>query len=187
MNWEYPRLFITKALPLPNNMTKPYPKGFKSNRRRYNRLLQRGEQDNNYKTINLSEFTSENTNKFFTADGTITQQGYKNLWITISDAIHKVDNTERIILNKLRAKQLSAQISITSEELQALQAGDDNLSDIEMIPDDKEHELIETTDNTNQARRALLPDFNRPTTSPATSNISEYYTVQNNCQHLHGR
>lgn len=32
VNWDYPRIFITKALPLPNNMSKPYPKGFKANR-----------------------------------------------------------------------------------------------------------------------------------------------------------
>lgn len=38
VNWNYPRLFITKALPLPNNM-ESYPKGFKANRRKYNKLL----------------------------------------------------------------------------------------------------------------------------------------------------
>lgn len=117
VNWDYPRIFISRALPLPNNMTKPYPKGFKANRRRYNRLLQRGEEQLNYRSFNFSDFTCENSNKLFADDGSLTPLGYSNIWMTISDIIHKSDNHNRITANKLRAKQIAAEIEITQAEM----------------------------------------------------------------------
>lgn len=181
VNWDYPRIFITKALPLPNNMSKTYPKGFKPNRRRYNRLLQRGEHYSNYRAINLSDFTCENSNNFFNEDGSITPDGYKNFWITISDAVHKADNANRITLNKLRAKQLAAQITVTSKEMRDIHA-DDTISDIEMLQDTSDSDQnkpLHKQDKAKRPRRALLGDFNQSSDSPA-STISEYFTLQHN-------
>lgn len=94
VNWDYPRIFLTKALPLPNHMSKPYPKGFKPNRRRYNRLISRAQDEQGYRAINLSDFNCENTNNLFTTDGSLSHLGYGSLWRSISDAIHKADNQE---------------------------------------------------------------------------------------------
>lgn len=189
VNWEYPRIFVTKALPMPNNM-QSYPKGFKANRRRYNKLLLRGEEQNDYQSINLPEFTSENENGLFTFDGRITQKGYRSLWVTISDAIHKSDNQTRINMNKAKAKQLSTQINLTSAELKG--AIDDDLSDVEYLgKDDGLHQ-----DNNQRShqhhhkpiKRALIDEFDstEPKLAKASceqsspsSTISEYYTIKN--------
>lgn len=183
VNWDYPRIFITRALPLPNHMTKQYPKGFKPNRRKYNRSLQRGEMHYNYTTINLSEFTSENNNKLFAPDGSITHKGFISFWTTISNAIHKADNQDRINLNKAKAKQLGAQISLTTAELKTNEDQDLAMSDIEILSD--EDEQSNSTQHKNPTKRALLDDFTKCDNqkfnngnhhSPA-STISEYFTA----------
>lgn len=164
VNWDYPRLFITKALPLPNNMTKQYPKGFKPHRRRYNKLIQRGESEDNYRAINFNDFTSENDNKLFTPDGAVTTKGFHSFWATISDAIHKADNQDRIELNKARAKQLAPLMTYSTDQSASTAVSEDN--------------------PTKQVKRALLQEFNsseeykRPKNrceSPG-SDISEYFT-----------
>lgn len=191
VNWDYPRLFITRAMPLPNGMTKPYPKGFKQNRRKYNRLVQRGEVHHNYRSINLAEFTSENNNKLFAPDGTLTKMGHKQLWISISDAIHKADNQDRINMNKVKAKQLATQVAITNSEMRNIHAGED-LSDVEPLQNNNTSDIgSPSTLLQKPTKRALLEDFNRHghqqnkkqkqfvmETSPQ-SEISEYYTMNN--------
>lgn len=184
VNWDYPRIFISKALPLPNNMTKPYPKGFKANRRKYNKLIQRGEIQHNYRSINFAEFTGENANALFSNDGSISTQGYTYLWSAISDAIHKADNFDRIMINKAKAKQLAAEISVTLSEISNMKKCTDvsDISDIEELKG-------ETCDIQHKSvKRSLCPDFERSSLqaqrqvvsqmSPA-SNVSEYFTAAN--------
>lgn len=203
VNWDYPRIFITRALPLPNNMSKPYPKGFRSNRRKYNRLLLRGEEKLDYKSINLAEFTCENSNGLFQQDGTLTPSGYISLWTSISDAVHKSDNHNRILLNKAKAKQLSEQITVTSGEVARVYDDDgfSDLSDVEpinAIPPDCSRDR-----RMSKARRALVSDFNANNNHPKhrgfiqsvkespRSDVSEYFTrpQYNNTsqQHVHHR
>lgn len=182
VNWDYPRIFFTKPLPLPNNMIKPYPKGFKANRRKYNKILQREEIDNNYKSINLPEFTCENENKLFTLDGLITPKGYRVLWTTISDAIHKADNQHRINMNKVTAKHLSAQISLTKQEIRdGINIDEEGISylDSPPAPAPPHHKAA--------TKRALINEFDSasakpekkrpPPPSPPESTISEYFTA----------
>lgn len=114
-DWNNPRIFITRALPLPNNMTKPYPKGFRANRRRFNRLLQKGADKGKYKMINLHSFTCENKNQLFNEDGRINDEGYRELWIAVNDAIHKEDVLETVLLRKLRAKKLAQEVENQTE------------------------------------------------------------------------
>lgn len=201
VNWDYPRIFLTKPLPLPDNMMKPYPKGFRANRKEYIKLLQQLEIELNFKTINFSEFTCENQNKLLAAtDGSLTTLGYKNFWITMSDAIHKADNQDRITLNKAKAKLLAAQISITQTEMKELHGNEDNLSDIDIIPDEDESTDGERVTQ-HHTKRALIDEFNKSgdswkqrhdnnkTMSGAHSTpqsaISEYYTVQGNQRRHH--
>lgn len=185
-NWDYPRIFINRALPLPNNMTRPYPKGFKSNRRRYNKLIQRVANSHNYEVINMPEFTCENENDLFSSDRFVTPKGYKQLWIAISDAVHKSDNHHRINMNKIMAKQLAAQISLTAAEIKGNQCtDDDDLSDIDSSDKNLHHEPL----TTRPAKWSLITDFNQcDQTTPKKiqissdtpqSTISEYYTVDN--------
>lgn len=189
VNWDYPRIFLTRALPLPNNMSTPYPKGFKANRRKFNRLLLKFEEDLNYKSINMPDFACENENQFFTENGGITQKGYRNIWSTISDAIHKSDNQTRINLNKAKAKQLSAQITVTKSEMRDINdpfKDESDISDIEYIDDHQEPKIKST-------KRALLQEFDSSDTTKQvvkckpkqnyyhspSSTVSEYFTVDN--------
>lgn len=184
-NWDYPRIFINRALPLPNNMTTPYPKGFKSNRRKYNKILERGASEHNYETINLPDFTSDNDNELFSRNGSITNKGYIQLWMAISDTVHKSDNRHRINMNKVMAKQLSAQI--TSGVLPSNQPTDkEELSDIELLDTPKQPV-------TKPTKRALVVDFNKcdrrnidvpPQSTSPQSTISEYYTSNPNTHHI---
>lgn len=185
VNWDYPRIFITKALPLPNNMTKPYPKGFKPNRRKYNRIILRNEDELNYRSINLAEFTSENSNKLFAPDGSITKAGFTMLWTSISDAIHKADNQDRILINKIRAKKLSAQMSTQHDEVDAKTIYSSD-------PDDRESNA--SPPKRKKAKRALIKEFNNredhrvvsrdPEDSPQ-SVMSEYFTTNNRQRQRH--
>lgn len=170
VNWDYPRIFITRALPLPNNMTKPYPKGFKGNRKTYNQLIQKGELVHNYRSIHFAEFTSDNANHFFAPDGTITRLGHLNIWATVSDAINKADNQDRIRQNKAKAKQLAMQVSITQSELQQIDhdvLDDTTDSDVELLDDNKQqfehHDEARVPDNYRKRpiKRALLTEFNK--------------------------
>lgn len=180
VNWDYPRIFITRALPLPNNMDRPYPRGFKANRRRYNRTLLRGESELGYRSINLPEFICDNSNHLFMTNGSLTAKGFRSFWTSISDAVHKADNQDRIMLNKVRAKQLAAQIAVTSQELKELNNSQQintfsDLSDVEPMENQKP--------DSKPTKRALINDFNKQTdgilygNSPA-SQISEYFTAQ---------
>lgn len=74
-------------------------------------MLQKGEIQLNYRTINLADFNCENENELFAQNGNITKKGFRNMWITISDAIHKADNQDRINLNKAKTKQIAAMMS----------------------------------------------------------------------------
>lgn len=195
VNWDYPRIFITRALPLPNNMVKPYPKGFKANRRRYNRLLLKGEDKQEYLSINLPEFNSENSNGLFASDGTLTHKGYKCFWTTISDAIHRADNNSRILLNKAKAKQLAQQVTVTTKDFDQSQEDSSDISDIDHL------ETATTRENNTEysshtVRRALVSEFNQQeqprskllkmhsqqmqdqVSSSPQSDISQYFTFQ---------
>lgn len=198
VNWDYPRLFVTRALPLPNNMTTTYPRGFKPNRRKYNKIIHRGEVQYNYRSINCAEFTSENENKLFAQDGSITHKGYRQLWIAVSDAIHKADNQDRINLNKAKAKQLSAQITVTSQELTNTHGDNSDLSDIESLQnistgtDDNLNQPNQASQPSKTAKRALLTEFDATNpkqlrTSPANSSVSEYFTSQYVQHHFNTR
>lgn len=182
VNWDYPRIFITRPLPMPNDMARPYPKGFKANRRKYNKILLRCAELLNYTLINFTEFTKENDNGFFTQNGDITPKGYRNVWTTISDSIHRADNNDRIIMNKLRAKQLASQISLTKDELKPQNYTGDDISDDELM--DADNAQIDLTKKAKSTKRALLSDFNdcAPANKPLQyhspgSDISEYYTA----------
>lgn len=188
VNWDYPRIFISQALPLPNNMSKPYPKGFKANRSEYNQLLQREEAQLNYQSVNMSAFSSENGNNLFSEDGAITQKGFRTIWTTISDAIHKSDNQNRINANKAKAKQLAAQMaSATSEATHSVR----QLSDAD---DESEINNMDgcRKKKTKLTKRALLDEFNsshRQTNTSKSlqdspnSEISEYFTAHHNNQY----
>lgn len=184
VNWDYPRIFVTKALPLPNNLPS-YPRGFKANRAEFNMLLQQGEQQHNYKSIALPEFTCDNEHNLFNKYGSLTQKGYRTLWITISDAVHRSDNLTRININKAKAKQLSAQITLTKSELNDDDQSEDSLSGIQYLGDNTHRNAREP----KPTKRALINDFNAQSrltedddTDSPTSVISEFYTIQHKQQ-----
>lgn len=176
VNWDYPRIFLTRPLPLPNNMSKPYPKGFKSNRKKFNRLLQKAEEQLDYKSICMSEFTSENENKFFSDDGAITQKGYRNIWTTISDAIHKSDNQNRINLNKAKAKQLAAAIVVSKSEMKD---NTDTLSDCDSDMSDVLHIQDKQPSKAKATKRALIKEFDASDENRKEKDASQRYTNVN--------
>lgn len=155
VNWDYPRIFLSLALPLPNNMTKPYPKGFKANRKAYNQLLQEEEDQLNYHSISMASFSSENENNLFSEDGVITQKGYRAMWTMISDTIHKSDNQIRIEINKARAKHLAAQMTSMKSEAQNKSG---SLSDSDVSEIDCGDRSRERTRKVT--KRALIDEFN---------------------------
>lgn len=108
VNWDQPRLFITRPLPLPANLSSAdYPTGFRSNRRKFNRLLDKARDSGRFTIMNLASFTSQNKNQFFKSDGSISEKGYEQFWIELSDAVQKDDEQVRMLLNKLKAKKLA--------------------------------------------------------------------------------
>lgn len=106
-SWENPRVFITKPLPLPNNM-KWYPPGYKANRRKFTRMLQKGSARGGYSTINFDDFTCENSNNYFHKDGSVSEDGFDYIWKVISDTIHTHDKNLETLALKTKAKQLAS-------------------------------------------------------------------------------
>lgn len=124
VNWDYPRLIVTRPLPLPSNLpAENYPTGFRSNRRKFNRILDKQKEDAKISIANFGSFTSQNKDKLFKDDGSISEKGYDQIWIDLSDTIHKDDEKWRILTNKFKAKQIAKEL--TAE----LMASDD--SDLE--------------------------------------------------------
>lgn len=117
-NWNNPRIFISNPLPLPNNMIGGYPTHFKSNRRRFTRLLQKSSAKEGYIMINFEDFTCDNKNNFFNKNGTIAEDGFAYLWTAVSDQIQKNDTTAEIAARKIKAKQLAAAVKDNSNQSQ---------------------------------------------------------------------
>lgn len=120
VNWDYPRLFIKRPLPLPSNLpSHNYPAGFRSNRRKYNKLLDKAKEYGKFSIMNLGSFNSQNKNQLFNKNGSISDKGFEQFWIEISDTIKKDDDQTRIMANKLKAKQLAksmeAELLLSSE------------------------------------------------------------------------
>lgn len=113
VNWDYPRLMVTRPLPLPSNLpSEHYPKGFRSNRRKFNKILDQDLKENRkYSIINLAGFTSQNKEKFFNINGQISEKGYDHFWREINDAVHSDDDKTRVLANKLKAKKLAQELS----------------------------------------------------------------------------
>lgn len=107
VNWDNPRIFVNKPLPLPNNMSTKYPPNYKSNRRRFVKLLQKGSVKDGYTLINFEEFTCENKNNFFKHNGSITEDGLTYIWTVISDSIQHNDKQMDVAARKAKAKQLA--------------------------------------------------------------------------------
>lgn len=123
VNWDYPRVFVTRPLPLPSNLpAAKYPSGFRSNRRKFNKLLDKAKSDGKFTVMNLGSFTSQNKNQLFDPDGIISEKGYRHLWTEISDAVQKDDDQVRMMINKLKAKQLAKSME---EELMTVDSSDD--------------------------------------------------------------
>lgn len=113
VNWDYPRFFITRPIPLPNNLPKElYPTGFRSNRRKFNKIIDKVKEEGKYNIINLAGFTSQNKDKLLRQDGSVSEKGYEQFWIELSDSIQKDDEKARTITNKLKAKQLSQAMEV---------------------------------------------------------------------------
>lgn len=111
VEWDQPRVFITRPLPLPNNLPKEsYPAGFRSNRRKYNRILDRVRKQGKFSIINLNGFTSQNKGNLFTESGSISEKGFQQFWIELSNAVQLDDDNVRIIARKIKAKQISSSI-----------------------------------------------------------------------------
>lgn len=108
VNWDYPRLLVTQPLPLPCNLpTEHYPKGFRSNRRKFNKLLDKAIEHGKYSIVNLASFTSQNKDSLFDEEGNISEKGYEQFWIKISNAVQNNDTQMRIIANKIKPKKLA--------------------------------------------------------------------------------
>lgn len=196
VNWDYPRIFITKVLPLPNGMECPYPKGFKTNCRKFNKLLLRGEVPNKYFTINMAAFTCENDNNLFNKKGGLTDKGFREFWVAIRDAIHKSDNARRIKENKMKAKMIAKQITLNNGDVnQYNDKSDGNLSDIEALESETTHNTAHHSKPADspksKPKRSLINAFNASeqhlpryqSHSPAPSDLSEYYTAAGNFRH----
>lgn len=146
-NWDNPRIFITKPLPLPNNMSTRYPPNFKSNRRRFTRLLQKGSGKDGYIAVNLDEFTCENKNNFFRRDGSISEDGFHYIWLALSEAVQLSDESHEKLIRKMKAKQLAA-LPATPEQPKQSEISMDGVSP------------LKTFEKRSPVRRSLNADFN---------------------------
>lgn len=161
VNWDHPRIFITRPLPLPNNLPQPdYPPGFRSNRRKYNRILDKAQDTGKFSIMNLAAFTSQNKKGLFNTNGSISEKGYDQFWIELNDAIQKDDEQLRVLFNKLKAKQMAK--AMEAELLTVDESDDDDLiSDTE----DKSSRQQNVQENKpkvkSPARRSLLKTFDK--------------------------
>lgn len=130
----------------------------------------------------------------FNSKGKLTDRGYRQFWIAISDAIHKNDNMNRINENKIRAKNFAAQIPLTTEEI-CDDISDSDISDVELLNNDNPQEIIKTKQH-GKIKRDLLPEFqecvqhqlaksNMPRSNQSNdSEYSEYFTVNSRHKHM---
>lgn len=161
-NWNSPKIYLNKPLPLPNNMSW-YPPGYKTNRRKFTRILDKGSEKLGYTLINFDEFSSDNKNKFFTKNGSITDTGFDYIWRIISDSIQKQDTADEVAARKAKAKQLAALITTNSDT----DSDQESLQGVWPIP------LPDTYHNTNEnspVRRSLIQDFNNSDTPNKNNN-----------------
>lgn len=163
VDWDCPRLFLTRPLPLPNNLAKEsYPTGFRSNRRKFNKILDKSTKQGNYSIINLAGFTSQNKEKLFDLNGKISEKGLRQFWIEISSAIQLDDETQRIAANKLKAKKMAMTI-----QAELLDENDSDLSDTEKVSDKGDDENISKHQPEKRqcklpSRRQLSKQFDSP-------------------------
>lgn len=176
VNWDYPRVFLTRPLPLPSNLsTQDYPTGFRSNRRKYNRILDKVSSSTNGKLhiMNLASFTSQNKNKLFNLDGSVSEKGYEQFWIEISDAIQKDDDQVRIMMNKLRAKQLAKTMEaelLTSDQSDAEER--DTSDELKQDKGNKVPSVVTKITSKSPVRRSLAAAFNQTDTKAAKKSQS---------------
>lgn len=164
VDWESPRFFITRPLPLPNNMPSEfYPKGFRANRRRFCKLLDRVATKCGFEQINLPEFQSNNDKQFFDKAGEISEKGFTMFWISISDAVHKVDDRHQIQFNKRKAKRLAQAIAASASKI------DGNESGIEKLPDSDSDQDPTSKGNTSTKETASKITRNSPRRVPKRS------------------
>lgn len=151
-NWD-PRIFITRPLPLPNNM-QSYPPKFKANRRRFIKLITKSEKREGFTSINFDEFSCENKNKYFHPDGNISQEGYDYMWRAISDSIQASDKEIEKLLRKIKAKQLASNED-KQKSTPERQVSIDGIWDLETQPKAHDHS------SSPPVRRSLQSDFNK--------------------------
>lgn len=113
-NWDNPRLFITRPLPMPNGFAK-YPPHFKSNRRKLLKLLHKSSKREGFTAVNFDEFSCDNKNGYFNSDGTIAEEGYNYIWMSISNKIQEADREKEKLCRKLKAKQLAGNNNVDNK------------------------------------------------------------------------
>lgn len=169
VNWDYPRLFVTRPLPLPSNLpVEDYPTGFRSNRRKFNKLLDKAQSDGKFTVMNLGSFSSQNKNKLFNPDGTISEKGYHQIWIELSDTIQRDDAQVRTMMNKLKAKQMAKNM-----EAELLDSdGSDNEGAVP-IPQsiEKQQNKKSKSSTKSPVRRSLLRSFVQLPSPKPSANI----------------
>lgn len=160
VNWDQPRILVTRPLPLPSNLlAENYPTGFRSNRRKFNKLLDNVKIDGKFTVINLNAFTSQNKEKLFNMDGSISEKGYDQIWVELSDCVQKEDEKQRIISNKVKAKQIAQELSVE------LMRSDDSDQDCMDSPTGKvasrakQAPQTKTRSKGSPVRRSLGPQF----------------------------
>lgn len=167
--WNCPRIFVSKPLPLPNNMSGRYPPNFKANRRKFIKLLQKSSAKNGFTLVNFDEFSCENTNNLFHNNGSISEEGYHYIWKALSNAIESSDKAHEVAARKVKAKQLAA-APLTSPQT----SSDKNqLSGIWPLEhQDQQKETVSQNIVFNDCpspQRSLLIDFNKSKGPAATA------------------
>lgn len=154
-NWDNPRIFVSKPLPLPNGMAK-YPHNFKANRRKFLKLLHKSSKRDNFNLINFDQFSCENKNHFLNHDGSISDEGYNYLWLAISDKIQESDKKQETQKLRIKAKQL-ASTDTTSESPNHQSDEMDGIWDIDSTSKNQSN----STKQSSPVRRSLKPAFDR--------------------------
>lgn len=168
-NWDNPRIFVTRPLPLPNGLGR-YPANFKANRRKFLKLLHKGSKRDGYTTINFDEFSCENKNKYFNTNGTISDDGYNYIWMAISNKIQEIDKEQDKLRRRIKAKQLASCDNKVKEDLPKQQQ-----QDIEGVWDPKVHK---DTKKQSPARRVLDFDSMQPHHSMTEKDSSKKQSQQ---------
>lgn len=84
------RIFVGKLTYRPDD-AHGIPENFKSKRREFNRLLETLATDKGHQTISLDEITPKVDGAFFLTHGTLSNKGYNQIWLSLSNAIEDYD------------------------------------------------------------------------------------------------